>query len=106
MGYSPWGHKESDMTERLSTHASYSNLEDQAEEEWEKEGTSRIKGLSGYLELIPFMTNMPGNCQSASLGPTQSCRSVKIYWITWSVTRFRVNILLEDGWGGARKATR
>ena len=69
MGYSPWGQKESGTTERLSMHASCSNLEDQAEEGWEKEGTSRIKGLSVYLELIPFMMNMPGNCQSASLGP-------------------------------------
>ena len=47
VGYSPWGRKELDTTEQLSTHASYSNLEDQAEEGWEKEFTSRIKGLFG-----------------------------------------------------------
>ena len=26
VGYSPWGHKESDMTERLITHARYTTL--------------------------------------------------------------------------------
>ena len=27
VGYNPWGHKESNMTERLSTHISYHNIE-------------------------------------------------------------------------------
>ena len=64
MGYSPWGHKESDMTERLHFHADDTTLMAESEEELKsllmkvKEEREKI-GLKLNIQKTEIMASSP-----------------------------------------------
>ena len=58
-GYSPWGHKESDLTEQLSTHTQ--TVAHQAPRPWDSPGKSTGVGCHALLRgIFPTQGSNPG----------------------------------------------